>query len=99
MAMLNERQAECVATLSVERSAFEAWFLHTETDGTSWIYWVGLIGEGGAAMDTESQLDRDHLEYMRRVKEPGWEELQPMFLLTPDHIRHDLAKWGATGEA
>lgn len=86
-------------TLAVERSAFESWFLHTESDGTTWIYWVGLTGEGGEAMDTESQLDHDHMDYMRRVKAPGWEELQPMFMLTPDHIRAALEKWGSTGKA
>lgn len=47
----------------------------------------------------ESQLDHYHMGYMRRVKEPGWEELQPMFMLTPDHIRSALDKWGATGKA
>lgn len=33
MDMLNRRQDECVATLAVERSTFESWFLHTESDG------------------------------------------------------------------
>lgn len=99
MEMLNRRQDECVATLAVEHSAFEAWFLHTEADGVTWIYWVGLTGEGGEPVDVESQLDHDHMDYMRRVKEPGWDELQPMFMLTPDHIRAALKTWGATGKA
>lgn len=99
MDMLNRRQDKCVSTLAVERSAFESWFLHTEPDGVTWIYWVGLTGEGGEPMDVESQLDRDHMDYMRRVKEPGWEELQPMSMLTPDHIRAALEKWGTTGKA
>lgn len=97
MAMLNARQDECVETLSVERSAFEGWFLHAEDDHTTWIYWVGLSGDGGASMDVDSQLDADHLAYARRVKEPGWERLRPMFMLTPDHIRAALARWGDTG--
>lgn len=67
--------------------------------GVTRIYWVGLTGEGGEPMDHDSQLDRDHLDYMRRVKEPGWEELQPMFMLTPDHIRAALETWGTTGKA
>lgn len=99
MTMLNDRYEECVRTLAVERSAFEAWFLQTEADGTSWIYWVGLTGDDGAPMDVDSQLDADHLAYARRVKEPGWERLRPMFMLTPDHIRAALARWGATGHA
>lgn len=98
MDMLNRRQDECVATLAVERSAFEAWFLHTEADGVTWVYWVGLVGEGGEPMDVGSELDRDHRDYLRRVKEPGWEEFQPMFMLTPDHIRAALETWGTTGE-
>lgn len=94
---LNRRQGECVATLSVERSAFEAWFLHTDGEDVTWIYWVGLTGEGGALMDAQSRLDREHVAWLRRVKEPGWEELEPAFMLTPDHIRAAFEKWGATG--
>lgn len=97
--VLNRRQDECVATLSVERSAFEAWFLHADGDGVTWIYWVGLTGEGGAPLDAESELDREHAAWLRRVKEPGWEELEPAFMLTPDHIRVAFEKWGATGRA
>ncbi|WP_130865210.1 DUF6176 family protein [Acidipropionibacterium timonense] len=99
MDMLNRRQDECVKTLSIERCAFESWFLHTESDGVTWIYWFGLTGEGGEPIDVESRLDHDHMDYMRRVKEPGWEEMQPMFMLTPDHIRAALETWGTTGMA
>ncbi|WP_222704554.1 DUF6176 family protein [Nigerium massiliense] len=44
MQMLNRRQAECVATMPAERSAFEAWFLHAESDGVTWIYLLCRFG-------------------------------------------------------
>lgn len=99
MAMLNARYDECVATLSVERSAFEAWFLHTEADGVTWIYHVGLTGVDGAPLDIDSQLDADHLAYAMRVKEKGWEEFEPMFLLAPTHIIQAMGQWGRTNAA
>ncbi|WP_420176089.1 DUF6176 family protein [Luteococcus sp. OSA5] len=97
MQMLNARYDECVATLAVERAAFEAWFLRTETDGRTWIYHVGLTGNDGAPLDVDSQLDADHLAYAKQVKEKGWERLEPVFLLAPGHIMRAMTQWGAEG--
>lgn len=98
MAMLTERYAECVETLSAERHAFEATFRHVEADGSTWMYHVALSGEGGAGLDTSNPVDAAHEAHARRVKERGWEELTPMFMLAPDHIRDAMTRWGATGQ-
>lgn len=34
-----------------------------------------------------------------QVKEPGWEELEPMFMLTPAHLGAAMQHWGTTGTA
>lgn len=99
MQMLNSRYDECVETLAAERSAFEAWFLHTEVDGQTWIYHVGLTGVDGEPLDVDSQLDADHLDYAMQVKEKGWEPLEPMFLLAPTHVMQAMTTWGRTGRS
>lgn len=98
MSMLTERYEECVATLSDQRAVFEATFLHEEADGSTWIYHLALTGQEGRGLDPESSdIDRAHDEYGRRVKMRGWEELQPMFMLTPEHLRSAMETWGRTG--
>ena len=99
MAMLTERYAECVDTLVAERASFEATFRHVEGDGSTWMYHLALYGDGGSGLDTSNPVDAAHEAYARRVKERGWEELTPMFLLAPDHIRDAMTHWGATGRA
>lgn len=98
MSMLNGRYQECVATLPAERAVFEATFRHVEVDGSTWIYHVALMGEAGCGLDESNPVDADHAAYSRRVKEPGWEELEPMFMLTPDHLRDAMVDWGRNGE-
>jgi len=95
--MLNDRLDECVDTLRRERMALELAFRHTDTDGTEWLYWVSLQGEGGAGNDPDDPLDADHVAYGRQVKEPGWEELTPQLLLAPDHIRTAMVAWATEG--
>jgi len=98
MAMLNDRYDEAVETLSAQRAAFEATFLNREADGSLWIYHLALVGEGGAGLEPDSSaIDRAHVEYGMRAKMRGWEELRPMFMLTPDHIRDSITRWGVTG--
>lgn len=100
MNMLNERYDECVETLGAERAAFEATFFNREADGSLWIYHLALVGAVGRGLDPDSSdVDRDHADYGMRVKMRGWEELRPMFMLTPDHIRESLQAWGRTGTA
>ncbi|MBD3942197.1 hypothetical protein IF188_10870 [Microbacterium sp. NEAU-LLC] len=97
MTMLTERYDECVATLPAERAVFEATFRHREADGSLWIYHLALMGEGGAGLDESNPVDAAHAAYSRRVKEPGWEELEPMFMLAPAHLRAAMQHWGASG--
>lgn len=99
MDMLHARYDECVQTLSEQRAAFEATFLHEEADGSTWIYHLALTGEGGRGLEPDaSAIDRAHDEYGRRVKLRGWEELRPMFMLTPEHLRSEFEEWGRTGQ-
>lgn len=100
MTMLNERYDEAVATMGEEKAAFEATFLNREADGSLWIYHLGLVGQGGRGLDPDaSDIDRDHAEYGMRVKMRGWEELRPMVMLAPEHIRDALEAWGRTGRS
>jgi hypothetical protein len=97
MKMLNDRYDESLAAIPAERAVFEATFRHTEGDGTTWIYHLSLVGENGGGLDESHQIDADHAAFSRRVKEPGWEELQPKFMLTPAHILANMTAWGRTG--
>ncbi len=99
MAMLTARYDECLETLPAERAVFEATFRHREADGSVWIYHFALMGEDGGGLDESNPVDADHAAYSRRVKEPGWEEIEPMFMVTPAHLRAAMEQWGATGRA
>jgi hypothetical protein len=97
MGMLHDRYEECLDTLSAERMAFEATFRHTDADGTEWIYHLSLYGESGAGLDLANPVDREHYAYAVRCKEPGWEELRPVLMLTPRPIRPLLEAWARNG--
>lgn len=98
MAELNRREAECVATLGRERTPFQAAFFHRESDGSLWLYYLTLIGNEAPEFDAEaSDIDKTHADYGLRVKIPGWEELQPMLMLTPKHIRRQFERFGRHG--
>ena len=92
MAMLNERQDECVATLDRERMAVEIVFRLRE-DGRDHLYWVAIKGAGGAGLDLAEAIDRDHEAQARRTKEPGWVEAEPQLLLLPDPVRRAVLAW------
>lgn len=98
MSMLTDRYDECLETLPSERAVFEATFRNTEADGSTWIYHFSLMGEGGGGLDESHPVDAEHAAYSRRVKEAGWEELEPMFMLTPNHLREAMQVWGTSGE-
>src|SRR3954447_7735352 len=70
MAMLNQREAECVATLDGERMAVEAVFRFTDDEG-DWLYWFELHAAGAGQMTGDHAIDRDHRAYSRRCKVPG----------------------------
>lgn len=99
MQMLTDRYDESVRALPAERLAFEATFRHVESDGSTWIYHFALVGEEGGGLDESNSIDADHAAYSRRVKEPGWEELEPRFMLTPDHLRDAIQQWALTGRS
>jgi hypothetical protein len=99
MRMLHDRYDECQQTLVTEHAAFEATFRHVEADGSTWMYHLSLIGENGSGLDTSIPVDAEHDAWARRTKQAGWEELQPLFLLAPQHILDALTTWGRTGAA
>lgn len=99
MSTLNDRYAEMQEGLPAERAVFEATFRSTEADGSTWIYHLSLVGEDGGGNDESIPIDALHVQYGRRVKEPGWEELEPKLMLTPDHLRTAMVHWGRTGTA
>lgn len=98
MEMLHERYEECLDALSAERMAFEATFRHTDSDGTEWIYHLSLYGEDSAGLDLSNPVDQEHLAYAKRCKEPGWEELRPVLMLTPRPVRPVFEAWGKDGD-
>lgn len=97
MAVLNDRYGEHEVALSNERQVFEATFKHREADGSLWMYHVSLMGTESEGLDESRPLDALHAAYSRSVKQPGWEELTPMFMLTPEHINNVMTQWGRTG--
>lgn len=98
MDTLNNSYQECEQSLARQRAAFEATFKHVDEAGTSWIYHLSLVGEDGTGNDLTEDIDATHVEYAKRVKEPGWEELQPKFLLMPDPIKDRMIRWTETGQ-
>ena len=99
METLNNRYDECEASLSAQRAALEATFKHVEADGSVWIYHLSLVGENGSGLDTEQDIDATHEAASRQAKMPGWEELEPKFLLMPDHLRASMVHWAEHGQA
>ena len=97
MAMLHERYDECLATLGRELMALEATFLNQEADGSWWMYHFQLMGNGSPGLVPDNPLDRAHLEYGKKTKHPGWEELQPRFFLCPPAVRAAVEDAGAAG--
>ncbi|PRB77081.1 hypothetical protein CQ012_07075 [Arthrobacter sp. MYb214] len=96
--MLNARYEECEASLSAQRAALEATFRHVEADGSIWIYHLSLVGENGGGLDTQQDIDVAHEAASRQAKMPGWEELEPKFLLMPDHLKASMAHWAEHGQ-
>lgn len=88
--MLTERYEEHLEALPAERAVFESTFRHREADGSTWMYHLTLMGVGGGGLDESRPADAAHAACSRRVKEPGWEELEPMFMLTPSHLREAM---------
>lgn len=99
MTMLNSRPDELQEGLPTERVVFEATFRNVEADGSTWMYHLTLRGEETGGLDETIPIDAEHGAYSRSVKEPGWEELEPKFMLTPSHLLGEMQRWAATGQA
>jgi hypothetical protein len=99
MTVINDRYGEHEAAVSAERQIFEATFTSTEANGQIWIYHLSLMGIAGEGLDEQLPMGADHAAYSHRAKEPGWEELEPKFMLTPNHLRAVMEQWAATGSA
>lgn len=98
MNMLNSRPDELQQGISAERAVFEATFRNVEADGSTWIYHVALMGEESGGLDESLPIDAVHAAYSRSVKEPGWEELEPRFMLAPNHLLESMKRWATTGQ-
>jgi len=97
MEMLNSRPEELQQGLPAERAVFEATFRSVESDGSTWIYHLSLMGVDGGPNDETIPVDADHVAFSNSAKEPGWEELEPRFMLAPDHLLEAMSRWAATG--
>lgn len=97
MNMLNSRPEELQESLPAERQVFEATFRHIEVDGSTWIYHLSLMGEDGAGNDETRPVDAALVAYSKQAKEPGWEELEPKFMLTPSKLLDSMKRYADTG--
>lgn len=98
MTMLNSRPDELQEGLPAERVIFEATFRNVEADESVWMYHITLRGKETGGLDETIPVDAEHAAYSRSVKEPGWEELEPKFMLTPNHLVYEMQRWAATGK-
>lgn len=88
MQLLNDRHAECEATLPSERMAFEAIFRHNDEDGTEWMYHLSVYGTGAGVLDESTALNAEIAELSRECKgRGGWEVLAPQVLFAPSAVR------------
>ena len=92
MQMLNERVAECIATLDAERMAVEAVFRLKDEHG-DWLYWLEICGIDGKGLDETHDIDRDHIAFSDRAKIPGHEKAQTEVLFLPDAVRDVILRW------
>lgn len=98
MRMLRDREQECVATLERDRMALEMVFRQRQ-DGEEFLYWVtiqsGVAAANADALDESelTPLDREHIAFSRRCKEPGWDEAELQVLLVPEPVRGAIAAW------
>ncbi|WP_227492617.1 DUF6176 family protein [Brevibacterium sp. CFH 10365] len=97
MNMLNSRPDELQESLPAERQLFEATFRHTEADGSTWIYHLSLMGEDGRGNDESIPIDAAHVAYSKQAKEPGWEELEPRFMLAPAQLLASMKRYAESG--
>lgn len=94
MAMLREGHAECVASLERERMAVEVVFRTREPDGTDYVWWFSLRGDGGAGLESSPlPIDADHLAQAPRTKEPDWVEAESQVVFLPESVQRVIESW------
>lgn len=108
MAMLQERHAECVATLDRERMAVEVVFRSREQDGAEYLWWFSLRGSDDATLEgSPFAIDADHEVQARRTRIPGWLEAEPQVVFLPAPVRaaienravrHNPGRWRGSPE-
>jgi hypothetical protein len=96
MQMLRDRREECVATLSRDGLAIEVIFRTREHDEDV-LYWFEIGSRPGNAdavpEDQRTALDRDHLDFSHRVKEPGHTSLAVELVLMPEPVEQAIRDW------
>lgn len=92
MTMLHDRHDEVLQTLPGERMALEATFRLEDADGTTWLFHLSVLGEGGGQLDLTNPVDVEHERYAQMCKERGWEELEPLLLIAPVEVLSAVAK-------
>jgi hypothetical protein len=64
--VLQQRRAECVATLDREQMRYESIF-KSQHGGRMYLSWFSIQGEGGSPIDSSPfEIDRLHLDYWDR---------------------------------
>ena len=94
MAMLQRRHSECVEGLDRERMAVEVVFRSQEPDGTEYLWWFSLKGDGGGSLeDSPFPIDADHVAQGMRTKAPGWMEAEPQVVFLPAPVQAAVMAW------
>lgn len=93
MKFLHDNYSEIQDGLGAEQAIFESTFVHTEVDGTRWIYHLSVMGETSSGLNTDILLSARHEEFAIQCKERGWEELQPTLFLAPKELVQGMSDW------
>ena len=73
MAFLNENMEDVLLTLDGEKMYVETIF-REKTNGEEFLYWYSIQGEGGQDVnESESWIDKKHLEYWSECIEYGYQ--------------------------
>ena len=91
--MLNDRLTEATETLGRERVVLELAFRETDKTGQQWVTWLVIDGPGGESIETSPfAIDREHVAFAARCKEPGWREADVELMLAPEPVRRALVQ-------
>lgn len=89
MAFLNENMEDTLLTLEGEKMFVES--IHREkVEGKEYLYWYMIQGEGGIDVrDSDSYIDRKHLEYWEECIDEAYEEefIRSEVVMIPNGVR------------